>query len=74
MWSIIAASVVLFPEPVVPVTRMIPRCSSASFVTTGGSPSSSTERILNGIARQTIEIEPRCLKVLTLNRESPAIE
>ena len=38
MWSIIAARVVLLPEPVVPVTRMIPRCSSASFVTTGGRP------------------------------------
>ena len=29
MWSIIAASVVDLPEPVVPVTRMIPRSSSA---------------------------------------------
>ena len=27
MWSIIAASVVDLPEPVVPVSRMIPRCS-----------------------------------------------
>ena len=30
MWSIIAASVVDLPEPVVPVSRMIPRSSSAS--------------------------------------------
>ena len=30
MWSIIAASVVDLPEPVVPVTRMMPRSSSAS--------------------------------------------
>ena len=30
MWSIIAASVVDLPEPVVPVSRMIPRGSSAS--------------------------------------------
>ena len=73
MWSIIAASVVDLPEPVVPVTRMIPRCSSASLVTTGGRPRSSTERISKGIARQTIEIEPRCLKVLTRKRESPGI-
>ena len=36
MWSIIAASVVDLPEPVVPVSRMIPRSSSASSVTTGG--------------------------------------
>ena len=33
MWSIIAASVVDLPEPVVPVSRMIPRSSSASSVT-----------------------------------------
>ena len=65
MWSIIAASVVLLPEPVVPVTRMIPRCSSARSVTTLGRPRSSTERISKGIARQTIEVEPRCLKTLT---------
>ena len=38
MWSIIAASVVLLPEPVVPVTRMIPRCSSASLRTTWRQP------------------------------------
>ena len=37
MWSIIAASVVDLPEPVVPVTRMIPRSSSASSRMTGGS-------------------------------------
>ena len=45
MWSIIAASVVDLPEPVVPVTRMIPRSSSASVRITGGSRSSSIERI-----------------------------
>ena len=56
MWSIIAASVVDLPEPVVPVSRMIPRCSSASSPTTGGSASSSIVRILWGIARQTSEI------------------
>ena len=31
MWSIIAASVVDLPEPVVPVTRIRPRCSTAIF-------------------------------------------
>ena len=45
MWSIIAASVVDLPEPVVPVSRMIPRCSLASLVTASGSPSSSTDLI-----------------------------
>ena len=37
MWSIIAASVVDLPEPVVPVSRMMPRSSSASWRITGGS-------------------------------------
>jgi hypothetical protein len=53
--SIIAASVVDLPEPVVPVTRMIPRSSWASSVMTAGRLSSSIVRMLNGIERQTIE-------------------
>ena len=40
MWSTMAASVVVFPEPVGPVTSTKPRCSSANLVTTGGRPSS----------------------------------
>ena len=52
MWSIIAASVVDLPEPVVPVSRMIPRSSSASWEMTGGRLSSSTVRIECGIARR----------------------
>ena len=59
MWSIIAASVVDLPEPVVPVSRMIPRSSSASRVTAGGRLSSSTDLMLTGIARMTTETEPR---------------
>ena len=55
MWSIIAASVVDLPEPVVPVSRMIPRSSSASFVITGGSSRSSTDLMLTGMARMTSE-------------------
>ena len=54
MWSIIAASVVDLPEPVVPVSRMIPRSSSASSVMTGGSCSSSTVLISTGMARMTM--------------------
>jgi hypothetical protein len=53
MWSIIAASVVDLPDPVVPVARMIPRVSSASSVMTGGSASSSIVRMRWGIARAT---------------------
>ena len=62
MWSIIAASVVDLPEPVVPVSSTIPRSSSASSVTTGGSASSSIVLILWGIARHAIEITPRWLE------------
>ena len=72
MWSTIAASVVDFPEPVVPVTRMIPRGSSASRVTTSGSPSSSADRISNGTTRQAIEIEPRWRNAFTRKRARPA--
>ena len=46
MWSIIAASVVLLPLPVVPVTSTRPRSSSAIFFSTSGRPSSSIVRIL----------------------------
>ena len=55
MWSIIAARVVDLPEPVVPVSRMIPRGCSASVRITSGSPRSSIVRTWNGIARQAIE-------------------
>ena len=71
MWSTIAASVVDLPEPVVPVSRMIPRCSSARARITGGSPRSSIVRTWNGIARQAIEMQPRWRKALTRNRDSP---
>ena len=73
MWSIIAARVVDLPEPVVPVSRMIPRRSSASLRITCGRPRSSIVRTWNGITRQTIETEPRWRKALTRNRESPRI-
>ena len=55
-----AASVVDLPEPVVPVSSTIPRSSSASSVTTGGSASSSIVLTLWGIRRQAIETRPRC--------------
>jgi len=46
-------------------------CQRADHVRQG--PRSSTERISTGIARQTIEVVPRCLKVLTRKRERPGI-
>ena len=55
MWSIIAASVVDLPEPVVPVRRTIPRGCSARSRITSGRPRSSIVRTWNGIARQAIE-------------------
>ena len=73
MWSIIAASVVDLPEPVVPVSRMIPRGSSASRRTTSGSPRSSIVRTWKGIARSAIEMVPRWRKALTRKRETPSI-
>ena len=74
MWSIIAASVVDLPEPVVPVSRMMPRSCSASCVTDSGRPSSSTALMITGMARMTIEIEPRCRKALTRKRPRPSTE
>jgi hypothetical protein len=68
------ASVVDLPEPVVPVSRMIPRSSSASVEITGGSRSCSIVLIWCGIARQTMEIEPRWRKVLTRKRDRPGTE
>ena len=41
MWSTMAARVVVFPDPVGPVTRTRPRISSASRVTDSGSPNSA---------------------------------
>jgi hypothetical protein len=74
MWSIIDARVVDLPEPVVPVSRTIPRSSSASSRMTGGSWSSSIVRMSTGIARMTSDVEPRCLKALTRKRATPGIE
>jgi len=66
--SIIAARVVLFPEPVGPVTRTNPRGFSASFATTDGRPRSSNVRTLKGICRITSDTQPRCLKQLPRKR------
>ena len=67
----IAASVVDLPEPVVPVSRISPRSSSASSPIAGGSPSSATVRTAYGIVRSAIDTDPRCLNALTRNRASP---
>ena len=72
MWSIIAASVVDLPEPVVPVSRMMPRSSSASLRITGGSESSSIDLMLTGMARRTSETKPFWRKALTRKRARPS--
>ncbi len=71
MWSTIAASVVDLPEPVVPVTRIRPRCSAAIFSSTFGSKSCSMVEILKGMTRSTTPMVPRCWKTLTRKRPRP---
>jgi hypothetical protein len=73
IWSIMAASVVDLPDPVVPVRRMMPRSSSARREMTAGRPRSSTVRISNGMARMTSETEPRWRKALTRKRARPSM-
>ena len=58
--SIIAASVVLLPQPVVPVTSTRPRSSAAIFFRTGGSSNCSTVSTRIGMMRKIMPIVPRC--------------
>src|SRR6266566_3962660 len=66
--STMAARVVLFPDPVGPVTSTRPRGRSASLATTTGRPRSSKVRTLKGIWRMTSDTQPRCLKQLPRKR------
>ena len=66
--SIMAASVVVFPEPVAPVTRIRPRCSFASFCTPGGRFSCSKVGTVFGMTRNAKEIAPRWRYALTRKR------
>ena len=58
--SIIAASVVLLPLPVVPVTSTRPRSSLAIFFNTSGSSSCSIVSMRIGMTRKIMPIVPRC--------------
>ena len=69
----IAASVVLFPEPVGPVTRTKPRGLSANSRSTWGTFSESSEGISCGTSRNAALTEPRWKKQLTRNRATPGI-
>ena len=74
MWSIIAARVVDFPDPVAPVTSTSPRRSLAIVSTTGGRCRSRIVTIRAGITRSTMPTEPRCWKTLTRKRPRPGTE
>ena len=72
MWSIIAASVVDLPEPVVPVTRMRPRSLDGDLLQhLAAACSCSIVRILNGMTRRTTPMVPRCWNTFTRKRPSP---
>ena len=66
-----AAIVELFPEPVTPVTRIMPRSAAATVVSTGGSLSESNDGTSNGMTRSTIMKDERCRRMLTRNRPIP---
>ena len=59
MWSIIAASVVVLPEPVVPVTSTRPRGSSARRLMMSGRCRLSNEGICVATWRMATEMLPR---------------
>ena len=72
-WLTIAASVVLLPEPVGPVTSTSPRGLSASSAKIFGQPSCSRVRILLGMVRNTAPAPRFWLKALTRKRARPWI-
>ena len=67
----IAAIDVLLPEPVTPVTRIIPRSASAIFFSTSGTANRSKFGTSNGITRITIMKLDRCRRMFTRNRPMP---
>ena len=66
--SIMAASVVDFPDPVGPVTSTRPFSRSARVCMTSGRPSSWNDRICVGITRNTAPSPFRWWNTLTRNR------
>ena len=72
MWSTMLAMVVLFPDPVGPVTRISPREASEKVRSTSvGSPSVSKLGMLSPTTRMTMPTAPRCRKMLQRNRPMP---
>ena len=68
MSSIIAASVVDLPEPVLPVTRISPFETLQRFLTASGMRSCSSVCALEGIARNTAPMPFSCRSTLTRKR------
>ncbi len=71
MWSIMAARVVVLPEPVGPVTSTRPRCSLDSRPTTSGRPSWSKLAADVRTRRKIMATEPRWRNTFTRNRPHP---
>ncbi len=74
MSSIIAASVVDLPEPVLPVTRIRPLLTRHRLRTACGMLSCSSVSAFDGIARSTAPSPPMCLNTFTRKRETPGME
>ena len=74
MWSIIAASVVVLPEPAVPVTRTRPRGSSASRWMIRGGRAPRSDGLSVATRRMVMPTLPRWWKTLTRKRPTPAAE
>jgi hypothetical protein len=72
--SMIAASVVDFPEPVGPVTRTSPRGLSTNDLRMPGRPSSSSDLRSAGMSRKAAPRLWRWKKTFTRKRASPGIE
>ena len=68
-----AAIVELFPEPVTPVTRIIPRSALATCDSTPGSFNDSKLGTSNGMTRITIMNDERCRRMFTRNRPMPGM-
>jgi hypothetical protein len=67
MFSMLA-SVVVLPEPVGPVTRIMPRGLCSRSLMVGGRPISSSVSRRDGIRRSTSPTVPFCQKALTRKR------
>ena len=68
----IAASVVVLPDPVAPVTSTSPRCSLCELLDRARKPELGNFGASRGIARRASEVAPRCRNTLTRKRGRPS--